>query len=138
MDNCSAHTSPAVIQLPSQHRLEAITLPPHTSGVFQMLDLVFFGGFKRVKKHLAKDPSRRVTEDQAVRMFKACKSAGTTSTVRTLVLHPEFIYVRGADGGYTLALNEAKVRGATEFREVSDMVHAVEKLNGRRGPGGVS
>jgi hypothetical protein len=39
--------------------------------------------------------------------------------------------VRGADGGYTLALDEAKVRGAAEFGEAWDVDYAIEKLSGR-------
>jgi hypothetical protein len=39
--------------------------------------------------------------------------------------------VRGADGGYIIALDEAKVRGVVEFREVWDMDYVLEKLSGR-------
>jgi hypothetical protein len=81
MDNCSAHTSPAIIDVLSQHRVKAIIFPLHTSGIFQMLDLVFFGVFKRVKKHLARDPSVPIMEDHAMRIFRACESAGANSTI---------------------------------------------------------
>jgi hypothetical protein len=50
---------PGVIQLLSQHRVKAITFPLHTSGIFHIFGLVFFDGFKRVKKYLAKNLSRR-------------------------------------------------------------------------------
>jgi hypothetical protein len=58
MDNWSMHIY-AAIQLLSCHRVKAITLLPHTSGIVQWLDLTFIGGFQRVKKHLAKNLSRR-------------------------------------------------------------------------------
>jgi hypothetical protein len=88
---------------------------------FPNLGLDFFGVFQGVKKHLAKNPSLPVTEDHTIRMFKACESAGASSTVRISFTHAGFIYVRGAHGGYTLSLDEAKVRGVAEFREVWDM-----------------
>jgi hypothetical protein len=97
-----------------------------------MLHLGFFGVFKRVPKHLEKDPSRPVTEDHGIRIFKACGSAGASSTTLASLIHAGFIYVRGADGGYTLALDEAKVRRAAEFREVWDMDSALGELSGWR------
>jgi hypothetical protein len=121
LDNGSAHIFPAVIQLLSKHHVEVIIFPPNTSGFFRMLDLVFFVVFKRVKKHLVKDPSRPVTEKQATQMFKACESAGASSTVRASFIDAGFISVRGADGGYTHALDEAQVRRTAEFREVWGM-----------------
>jgi hypothetical protein len=51
MDNCSAHTSPAVIQLLSDCQVKAIVFLPHASGIVRILDLVFFGVFKCVKLH---------------------------------------------------------------------------------------
>jgi hypothetical protein len=56
-----------------------------------------------------------VTEDQAIRMFNAYESAGASSTARASFIRAGFIYMRGADSGHTLALDEAKVRGAAEF-----------------------
>jgi hypothetical protein len=117
-DNCLAHTSLAIIQLFSQHRVKVITFPPHIFGIVQMLDLVFFGAFKRAKKHLAKGPSRPVTENHASQMVKACGSARAGSRVRTSFIRIGSIYVRGAAGGDTFASDEAKVREADEFRAV--------------------
>jgi hypothetical protein len=65
-------------------------------------------------------------------MFKACESAGASSTVPASFIHPAFIYVRGSNGGHTLALDEPKVQGAAEFWKVWDMDHAFQKLSGRR------
>jgi hypothetical protein len=76
MDNCSGHISSAVIELLSQRRVKAVSFPPHTSGLFQILDLVFFRVSKLVKKHLSKDLPVPVMEDYGMRMFKLCKSAG--------------------------------------------------------------
>jgi hypothetical protein len=86
-----------------------------------MLDLAFLGVFHCVTKHLAKDSSRPVTEDHATRIFKACESAGASSIVRASFIHGGFLRVRGADGGYTLMLDEAKVRAAAGDRGDWDM-----------------
>jgi hypothetical protein len=58
--------------------------------------------------------------------------------VQAVFIYVGYIYVRGADGDYTTALDEAKIRGAAEFREVWDMDYAVEKLSADRPSGVVS
>jgi transposase len=132
IDNCSAHTSTEVIELLSHHRVKVITFPPHTTGIFQMLDLVFFGVFKRFKKHLARDSSIPMMADHAMRMFRACESAGASSTVRGSFIRAGFIYVRRADGTYSLGFDEGKIRAAPEFREVWDIDFPMHKLSTRR------
>jgi hypothetical protein len=47
MDNCSAHLTDAVIRLRTEERERVITFAPHTSQIFQILDLTLFGVLKR-------------------------------------------------------------------------------------------
>jgi hypothetical protein len=96
-----------------------------------MLDLVFFGVFKRIKKHIAQNSSVPVTEDHAMRMFRACESAGASSTGRRSFICAGFDYARSGDGGYTGAFDEAKVRGLAGFREVWEIDYATSKLDPR-------
>jgi hypothetical protein len=98
MDNCSAYIAPATVQLLSDHRVKAITVPPHKSAIFQMLDLVFFGLFKHPKKHLVKNPAIPAMVDHATRMFKACETAGASSMVRGSFIHAGFIDEANPDG----------------------------------------
>jgi hypothetical protein len=42
MDNCSSHLVGSILDLLSEHVVRIITFLPHSSGIFQMLDLVFF------------------------------------------------------------------------------------------------
>jgi hypothetical protein len=111
---------PAVLFMDNCIRVNAMTVPPHTSATFQMLDLVFLCGvFKRIKKHLAKNPSVPMMEDHAMPTSMACDSAGTSSIVRG-----SFIRV-----GDTLGLDERKVHAEPEFREVWGIDFPLEKLN---------
>jgi hypothetical protein len=50
MDNCSAHLRADIKEILSAHNIKIITFPPHTSGIFQTLDCVFFGVFKTSKR----------------------------------------------------------------------------------------
>jgi hypothetical protein len=47
MDNCSLHTRPEVLEMLREHDVKVITFPPHTTQVFQALDLSLFGVLKR-------------------------------------------------------------------------------------------
>jgi hypothetical protein len=47
MDNCSIHTRPEVLATLRNHNVKVITFPPHTTEIFQTLDLYLFGIFKR-------------------------------------------------------------------------------------------
>jgi hypothetical protein len=48
-DNCSSHIDEGIKQLLADNNIRLITCPPHTSHLFQPLDLVTFAAFKRKK-----------------------------------------------------------------------------------------
>jgi hypothetical protein len=91
MDNCPALTPLDGIVLLSRRRLKTIIFPLHRVGIFQMLDLLFFGVFKRVKRYISRDSSVPVMENRAVQMIKASEAAGAGSTVRTSFSRAGFI-----------------------------------------------
>jgi hypothetical protein len=47
MDNCSVHVTDDVIRLLTEARVRVITCAPHTTHIFQVLDLTLFGVLKR-------------------------------------------------------------------------------------------
>jgi hypothetical protein len=47
MENCSIHTRPEVQRMLREHDVKVITVPPHTTQIFQALDLSLFGVLKR-------------------------------------------------------------------------------------------
>jgi hypothetical protein len=47
MDDSSPHVTPVMIELLSEARVEIVTFTPHTSQIFQALDLTLFGVLKR-------------------------------------------------------------------------------------------
>jgi hypothetical protein len=49
-DNCSAHMSAPVLQKLARHGVLVATYPPHTSHIFQVLDILLFGFLKGSKK----------------------------------------------------------------------------------------
>jgi hypothetical protein len=47
MDNCSPHTGKAVIALLTGARIRVVAFAPHTTQIFQVLDVVLFGALKK-------------------------------------------------------------------------------------------
>jgi hypothetical protein len=46
-ENCSSHSDEEIVQAFASHNIKLLTFPPHTSNMFQPLDLVTFGILKR-------------------------------------------------------------------------------------------
>jgi hypothetical protein len=104
MDNCCSHLQVETIQMLSEHEVKVITFRPHTSGIFQMLDLSFFGTFKRTEQSLSKTPELHFMADHADRMYRALEAARTTSLVRDAFMHAGITYTKHGES-YILGYN---------------------------------
>jgi hypothetical protein len=71
MDNHGIHFDAEVSTLLSKSRVKIIIFPPHTSGLLQMLDLVFFAVMKREKRNCLRDPDLNPRIDHARRVYSA-------------------------------------------------------------------
>jgi hypothetical protein len=47
MDNCPSHVSDDIIGLLTESRVRVITFAPHTTQIFQILDVILFGALER-------------------------------------------------------------------------------------------
>jgi hypothetical protein len=54
-DNCSGHMSDSILRKLACHAILVIAYPPHTSHIFQVLDVLLFGIAKRSKKYQMRD-----------------------------------------------------------------------------------
>jgi hypothetical protein len=131
MDNCSIHTRREVLQMLREHDVKVMTLPPHTTQVFQALDLSLFGILKRKLRYkllLGND-------DRVVKFFpKAFHSLKQTfvpDNVRNAfkMLGFEFNIARSL---YTLLLREEKLRGSQPFPEIWDPDYPLDQPSKRR------
>jgi hypothetical protein len=53
MDNCSPHMGDAVIAVLTREHVRVITFAPHTTHIFQVLDLVLVGALKKCATYLS-------------------------------------------------------------------------------------
>jgi hypothetical protein len=77
-DNCSAHCCDDVLKKLARHGIHVITYPPHTSHIFQVLDVLLFGVLKRGKKYQRRDDSLHRDVDHVLRLFRAYEQATTS------------------------------------------------------------
>jgi hypothetical protein len=132
MNNCGGHLGTNTIRLLTERNVKVITFPPHRSGIFQMLDLVFFGVFKHAKSRIPRNTGLAMMQDHALRMFRAHEAAATSSIVRGSFKRAGFTYVKQPGGTYSLGLDEARIRTSPEFPEVWNIDFPFESLSGRR------
>jgi hypothetical protein len=116
-DNCSAHCSNDILQKLARHGVLLITYPPHTSHVFQVLDVLLFGILKRAKKYQRRDDTLRKEVDHVLRLFRAYEQATASTTIRASWGKTGFEY-QSRDNATYLVINEAKVRQSNAFQEI--------------------
>jgi hypothetical protein len=130
MENCSIHTRPDVPQRVREHCVKVIAFPPHTTQVFQALDLSLFGGLKRklqYKLPLAND-------DRVVAFIQkashSLKQTFVPDNVRNAfkMLGFEFNITKSP---HTLLLRDEKLRGSQGFRETWDADYPLDQLSKR-------
>jgi hypothetical protein len=83
MDNCSIHTRPEVLATLRGHNVKVITFPPHTTQIFQVLDLCLFGVFKRKMQYKLPFANDNLTVNSIRKAFHALKETFIPDNVRS-------------------------------------------------------
>jgi hypothetical protein len=81
-DNCSSHIDEGIKQLLADNNIRLVTFPPHTSHLFQPLDLVTFAAFKRERRevHVGRPVGSQVWE--ITKLMRALERATDSTTNR--------------------------------------------------------
>jgi hypothetical protein len=131
LDNVRAHCSDRLMERLARFQVLVVSYPPHTSQLFQVLDRLLFGRLKGAKKHLVRDLEKSAQLDHALRVFKAYELATTSTTIRASFRQTGFDYEQ-RDGVWYLIVNDQRLRGYPEFREVWEVDYPEESLSQRR------
>lgn len=107
-DNCNSHISRNVKLVLAQNRIKLISFPPHTSHLFQMLDLVTFGVMKHSQSTMKTPFDRGTQADVIYRNLKAFETATLSSNNRAGFLKAGFLYDTTSTP-YKIKINENKV-----------------------------
>jgi hypothetical protein len=130
-DNCGSHCKDDVLESLARVWVMVITYPPHTSGIFQVLDKLIFGVLKRAKRHTPKDDKLPAAAYHARRVFVVYEHATTSETIRSAWVKSGFDYVKRDEVWY-MTINESRIRESGEFKEVWDRNYQEQNLSERR------
>jgi hypothetical protein len=83
MDNCSIHGQAGTIETLADYRVKMITLPPHTTHIFQCLDLSLFGNFKKKMNDRLPLESDERTAEFIKHIFHLMKQTSVEDNVRS-------------------------------------------------------
>ena len=123
--------SDSVLGKLARHGVLVITYPPHTSHVFQILDVLLFGLVKRAKKHQMRDDELSEHVDHVLRLFRADEAAMTSMTIRAAWIKAGFGH-KSRNGTNYLSVDEREIRGSPGFREIWLFDHHESQLSARR------
>jgi hypothetical protein len=130
-DNCSAHCSEDILKKLARHGILVITYPPHTSHLFQVLDVLLFGVLKRAKKYQRRDDTLRKDVDHVLRLFRAYEQATPSTTIRASWQRTGFEYEK-RNGATYLIVDEARIRQSPGFQEIWLFDYHPARLSSRR------
>jgi hypothetical protein len=127
MDNCSLHLR----QTLADYYMEVVIVPPHTTNIFQCLDLSLFGVLK--KKMNSKLPLR--SDDSVVafirRLFHNLKQTLTPEIVRNTFVHIGVEYNIDVEP-YLLICDQSVLRQSSGFLAIWQRDYPLEQLSPRR------
>jgi hypothetical protein len=131
MDNCSAHISDEVVAVLTEARVRIITFAPHTTQIFQVLDLVLFGALKRRANGL-----RAFEEEQPIVAFLFRVYRDFKQTMIEVNIWKAFEAIGLTDDieqiPYGLFFDEEKLRQRSGFVELWERNTPLESLSRRR------
>jgi hypothetical protein len=82
MDNCFIHVQPETLQMIADYQVKVITFPPHTTQIFQSLDLSLFGNFQKKMIYTLPFESDETTAEFIMRIFHMMKQTLVEDNVR--------------------------------------------------------
>jgi hypothetical protein len=131
MDSCKPHCSQRVLRLLGENRVLAIVFPSHTTNLFQMLDLSFFGVLKHLKATAEGDFDDESVNEQITKLLQAYEQTATSMNVRGSFaragLHPVV-----TSKPFKIRFIEEEVRKNPGFLELWEKNFSVAELSRRR------
>lgn len=131
MDNCMAHCSERSLKLLAENSIIVISFPPHTSNLFQMLDLVLFGCVKNIKRGIERRKDLNPAAEILERTFRAYEQASTSSNCRSC-FERAGMSSEDVNGMLRIKFNEDYVRKAPNFAEIWNIDFKETNLSKRR------
>jgi hypothetical protein len=131
MDNCLIHVQAETWQMLADHRVKVITLPPHTTLIFECLDLSLFGKFKKKMNDKLAVEGDEYTVGFIKRIFHLTKQTFVEDNVRSAFMQLG-LQCNIEATPYLLHFDEGVLRESAGFTSLWESDYPAEKVSYRR------
>jgi hypothetical protein len=131
MDNCPSHVSDDIISLLTEARVRVITSAPHTTQIFQVLDVTLFGVLKRCLGDKLPFEDEKETVRLIMKVYHDFKQTMVEPNIWDAFRVIEFEFDTEAEP-YQLLFNEEKLRQSEGFRELWSIELSLDQLLSQR------
>jgi hypothetical protein len=131
MHNCSPHMSDGLVALPTSVRMGIITFAPHTTQIFQMLDIVLFGAFKKLATGLKSLDEEEPAGAFLLKVYHDFKQTMGEANISRAFAAIGFI-CDIEQSPYGLFFDEEKFRQSLGFVQLSDRDTPLDSLSRHR------
>jgi hypothetical protein len=132
MDNCSVHVQGDTLQMSADHRVKMLRFPPHTTHIFQSINLSLFRSFKKRMNDRQPLETDETTAGFIKRNFHMMKQTLVENNVRSSFV--QFCLTYDIDTNlYELIFDEHVLRQSPGFTSLWERGYPIEKPSQRRG-----
>jgi hypothetical protein len=115
----------------ARHGVLVLIYPPHTSHIFQFLDVLLFGLVKRSKKYQTHNDTLPIHVNHILRLFRACEAAMANTRIQAAWRQTGFEY-ENRNMTTHLSINEGQIRESRHFREIWTLNYHESQLSARQ------
>ncbi|KAH0791212.1 putative transposase [Histomonas meleagridis] len=112
-DNCASHFDNAVVRKLTQNNVRLVTIPPHSSHLFQPLDLVTFGVYKNEIRSTTSKYENGTQLDRIARVLSAIERATTSENNRN-AFYRAGLEIDTSNDPHTVVIYENKLKQKIE------------------------
>jgi hypothetical protein len=127
----TCHVTDEIIGLPAEARVRVITFAPHTTQIFQILDMTLFGVLKRRLGYKLPFGDEKVTGKFIMKAYLDFKQTIVESNIWVAFRAIGFEFDTEVEP-YRLLFNEEKLRQNEGFRELWPLDFSLDQLSSRR------
>jgi hypothetical protein len=128
MDNCSSHVGEEVLSLLRDASVRVITLAPHTTHIFQELDLGLFGVLKRQGRYVLPFDDDQTTTIFLLKIYRTFRQTMIEQNIWGAFQEAGLGFNTSSEP-YRIRFSEEKLRSTPGFQEIWSLDFPLEKLS---------
>jgi hypothetical protein len=131
LDNCKVHMGDEVLKVLADHGVMMMTYAPHTTNIFQVLDIHFFGIFKLIKSNADESGMVHETANDVVKNIRAIQRSSNLPKIQAAFRKSGLESISVSEPAF-ITFHEKRLREADGICETWDIEVPIEGLSRRR------